>query len=222
MRLQRLRLSKSIVYAAAFALITIVSLFYKLVLSGTYDDMDIGTEADVPTVIRTDETTAITETIQTEDTHRMVSVYICGEVNNPGVYEVEAGSILNDVVMMAGGLTPQAASETIDLVYTIDANVSVYIPAQGQESVDSEYIRAPEQTLWGNNAEDSGPDAASMVNINTASREQLMTLPGIGEVTADAIIEYREQNPFARIEDIMNVSGIGEAKFNSIRDFICV
>ena len=222
MRLQRLRLSKSIVYAAAFALITIVSLFYKLVLSGTYDDMDIGTEADVPTVIRTDETTAITETIQTEDTHRMVSVYICGEVNNPGVYEVEAGSILNDVVMMAGGLTPQAASETIDLVYTIDANVSVYIPAQGQESVDSEYIRAPEQTLWGNNAEDSGPDAASMVNINSASREQLMTLPGIGEVTADAIIEYREQNPFARIEDIMNVSGIGEAKFNSIRDFICV
>ena len=222
MRLQRLRLSKSIVYAAAFALITIVSLFYKLVLSGTYDDMDIGSEADVPTVIRTGETTAITETIQTEDTHRMVSVYICGEVNNPGVYEVEAGSILNDVVMMAGGLTPQAASETIDLVYTIDANVSVYIPAQGQESVDSEYIRAPEQTLWGNNAEDSGPDAASMVNINSASREQLMTLPGIGEVTADAIIEYREQNPFARIEDIMNVSGIGEAKFNSIRDFICV
>ena len=222
MRLQRLRLSKSIVYAAAFALITIVSLFYKLVLSGTYDDMDIGTEADVPTVIRTDETTAITETIQTEDTHRMVSVYICGEVNNPGVYEIEAGTILNDVVMMAGGLTPQAASETIDLVYTIDANVSVYIPAQGQESVDSEYIRAPEQTLWGNIAEDSGPDAASMVNINSASREQLMTLPGIGEVTADAIIEYREQNPFARIEDIMNVSGIGEAKFNSIRDFICV
>lgn len=222
MRLQRLRLSKSIVYAAAFALITIVSLFYKLVLSGTYDDMDIGTEADVPTVIRTDETIAITETIQTEDTHRMVSVYICGEVNNPGVYEIEAGTILNDVVMMAGGLTPQAASETIDLVYTIDANVSVYIPAQGQESVDSEYIRAPEQTLWGNIAEDSGPDAASMVNINSASREQLMTLPGIGEVTADAIIEYREQNPFARIEDIMNVSGIGEAKFNSIRDFICV
>lgn len=222
MRLQRLRLSKSIVYAAAFALITLVSLFYKLVLSGTYDDMDIGTEADVPTVIRTDETTAITETIQTEDTHRMVSVYICGEVNNPGVYEIEAGSILNDVVMMAGGLTPQAASETIDLVYTIDANVSVYIPAQGQESVDSEYIRASEQTLWGNTAEDSGPDAASMVNINSASREQLMTLPGIGEVTADAIIEYREQNPFARIEDIMNVSGIGEAKFNSIRDFICV
>lgn len=222
MRLQRLRLSKSIVYAAAFALITLVSLFYKLVLSGTYDDMDIGTEADVPTVIRTDETTAITETIQTEDTHRMVSVYICGEVNNPGVYEIEAGTILNDVVMMAGGLTPQAASETIDLVYTIDANVSVYIPAQGQESVDSEYIRAPEQTLWGNTAQDSGPDAASMVNINSASREQLMTLPGIGEVTADAIIEYREQNPFARIEDIMNVSGIGEAKFNSIRDFICV
>lgn len=222
MRLQRLRLSKSIVYAAAFALITIVSLFYKLVLSGTYDDMDIGTEADVPTVIRTDETTAFTETIQTEDTHRMVSVYICGEVNNPGVYEIEAGTILNDVVMMAGGLTPQAASETIDLVYTIDANVSVYIPAQGQESVDSEYIRAPEQTLWGNTAQDSGPDAASMVNINSASREQLMTLPGIGEVTADAIIEYREQNPFARIEDIMNVSGIGEAKFNSIRDFICV
>ena len=222
MRLHKLRLSKSVVYAAAFVLITIVSLFYKLVLSGTYDDMTIGTEVDAPTVVRTDEATAITETIQTEDTHRMVSVYICGEVNNPGVYEIEAGSILNDVVMLAGGLTPQAASETIDLVYIIDANVSVYVPAQGQESMDSDYTRTPEQTLWGNASEDGGAGNVSMVNINTASREQLMTLPGIGEVTADAIIEYRAQNPFARIEDIMNVSGIGEAKFNSIRDFICV
>ena len=85
------------------------------------------------------------------------------------------------------------------------------------------WLPASPSTLWVLMAIDGGSTGSTdLVNINTASREQIMTLPGIGEVTADAIIEYREQNPFERIEDIMNVQGIGEAKFNSIRDLICV
>ena len=83
-------------------------------------------------------------------------------------------------------------------------------------------IRDEDQLIWGSGIDGGSTGSTDLVNINTASREQIMTLPGIGEVTADAIIEYREQNPFERIEDIMNVQGIGEAKFNSIRDLICV
>ena len=79
------------------------------------------------------------------------------------------------------------------------------------------------QRVWGSSADtDPGESSGGLVNINTATLEQLMTLPGIGEVTASAIIEYREQAYFERVEDIMNVTGIGEAKFNGIRDLICV
>lgn len=212
-----LKISKGLVYAAAFVLITLISLFYKLFLSGTFDG-----NAE-PEVIKADETETVYEIIQTEDTHRdTVSVYICGEVNSPGVYELEAGSIINDAVIMAGGFTSEASVNRIDLVCIIDSNLSVYIPSVNEEDDDSEIIRDEDQLIWGSGIDGGSTGSTDLVNINTASREQIMTLPGIGEVTADAIIEYREQNPFERIEDIMNVQGIGEAKFNSIRDLICV
>lgn len=221
--IKNLKINKGYVYAAAFVLITLISLVYKLFLSGTFDIYLERSDDVEPSVIKTDETEPCYETVLTEDTHRdTVSVYICGEVNNPGVYEIESGSIINDVLIMAGGFTPDASVNRIDLVYIIDSNISIYIPSIYEEDEESEIIRTGDQMIWGAGSGGDSSINAALVNINTASREQIMTLPGIGEVTADAIIEYREQNPFARIEDIMNVSGIGEAKFNSIRELICV
>lgn len=217
-----LKINKGFVYAAAFILITLISLCYKLFLSGTFDGYLSNADDAEPSVIKSDETEPYYETTLTEDTHRdMVSVYICGEVNNPGVYEIESGSIINDVLIMAGGFTADASVNRIDLVYIIDSNISIYIPSVYEEDEESGIIRDEDQIIWGAEAEDDSVNGA-LININTASREQIMTLPGIGEVTADAIIEYREQTPFERVEDIMNVSGIGEAKFDSIRDLICV
>ena len=142
---------------------------------------------------------------------------------------MECGSILNDAVILAGGLTEDAPSERINLVYELNENISVYIPTREElesgsyddpliiRTSDSDYI-------WGDEgpAQEDQQEQPGLININTASKEQLMTLPGIGESTADAIIAYREETPFTSTEDIMNVSGIGESKYNRIKDLICV
>lgn len=222
------KISKNLIYVVAFILITLISLGYKLVLSGTFDGLLSSKSEEGPVTIRSEETvpagSSVTEEpAETSCSQSPVSVYICGEVNEPGVYEIEQGSIINDVVVLAGGFTDRAAEERINLVYVIDSNLSIYIPGEDEDYESNNIIRDDGQTVWGADVNyNPGSEDNSLININTASADQLMTLPGIGEVTANAIVEYRQTNTFTRIEDIMNVSGIGEAKFNSIRDLICV
>lgn len=223
------KISKNLIYVVAFILITLISLGYKLVLSGTFDGLLSSKSEEGPVTIRSEEETEPAGSSATEEpamsscSQASVSVYICGEVNEPGVYEIASGSIINDVVMMAGGFTDRAAEENINLVYIIDFNLSIYIPGEDEDYESNNIIRDDGQTVWGAAVDNNpGTEGNSLININTASADQLMTLPGIGEVTANAIVEYRQTNTFSRIEDIMNVSGIGEAKFNSIRDLICV
>ena len=154
----------------------------------------------------------------------MISVYICGEVNNPGVYEVSAGSIVNDVLMLADGFTENAATDRINLVYIIESNVSIYIPSVDEEYSQGEIIRSDGETIWGETASSVVTEVAmGLVNINTASREQLMTLPGIGESKAKAIIKYREEHGrFKSIEELKNVPVIGDGVFNGLSDLIRV
>lgn len=227
------KIGKNLIYVVAFILITLISLGYKLFLSGTTDGLLSSKNEEDPVTIRSEETVTseasleeASSEVETSCAPHYVSVYICGEVNNPGVYEIASGSIINDVVLMAGGLTDNAASERINLVYIIESNISIYIPGEDEVYEQSEIIRSDGETIWGQGQSQSGLDEGSSlgtaVNINTATLDQLMTLPGIGQVTAQAIIDYREITPFTTIDDIMNVSGIGEAKFNRIREFICV
>lgn len=214
--------SDKIIYPVAFFLLVAVSLVYKYILNRQASGMVIRTD-------ETEDTREVTiETSVTEETSSTCRVYICGAVNSPGVFELECGSILNDAVVMAGGLTEDAPAERINLVYELDANISVYIPTRDEllngfsgdpliiRTNDSEYI-------WGTSTpEQTYEETSGLIDINTAGREQLMTLPGIGESTADAIIAYREETPFTSTQDIMNVSGIGESKYNRIKDLICV
>lgn len=229
------KINSNLIYVVSFILITLISLGYKLFLSGTTEGLLSSKDDDDLVIERADDTEAsvayeLTESYETSPEvtpePSTVSVYICGEVNSPGVYEVTAGSIINDVVQEAGGFTDQAASERLNLVYVIDSNISIYIPGEDEVYEQSEIIRSDGETIWGQGQSQSGQDEGSSlgtaVNINTATLDQLMTLPGIGQVTAQAIIDYREITPFTTIDDIMNVSGIGEAKFNRIREFICV
>ena len=106
--------------------------------------------------------------------------------------------------------------------------MSIYIPSEEeitQGFTGGDIIRQDGVYVWGAQPGTSGsPDqtAALMVNINTATEEELKSLPGIGEVTAKAIINYRKDTPFKTIDDIKNVTGIGESKFKQIKDYICV
>ena len=166
-----------------------------------------------------------------------IPVYLCGAVRSPGIYRTSRGVYLYEVIDMAGGLLPEAAAEYINLVFELNDAVSIYIPTveemqsylDGQQTANSEYLRNGLLTgIWGTDqtgttdAGDSG-QAAAQVNINTADQAALETLPGIGAATAKAIIAYREKTGgFNSIEDIMNVAGIKEGRFEAIRDLIVV
>jgi competence protein ComEA len=216
-------INKNAIYIAAFLLIVLLSIVYKVVLSGKSSSM----------LIRTDETAisstepSESEITTTSESDGIISVYICGAVNEPGVYEMGSGALLNDVITEAGGFTDDAADEYIDLVYVINDNMSVYIPTLaeiGEDGLNSWgnpqiYFRSDQDTSAG---VDDDTSSSGLININTASKDELMTLPGIGAATATAIIAYRDETSFVSTEDIMNVSGIGESKYNRIKDLICV
>lgn len=158
-----------------------------------------------------------TETLQTEN--RTFPVYICGEVKSPGVYQIEGSVYLYELIEIAGGLKDQAAVDHIDMVYLITSEESVYIP-----SID-DVTEKPESSGFifpGKEEEETGQQSGK-VNINTADEDELSSLSGIGEKTAEKIIRYREEHgPFQTTEDLMNVPGIGESKYALIKDSICV
>ncbi|MBR5181725.1 MAG: ComEA family DNA-binding protein, partial [Clostridiales bacterium] len=177
---------------------------------------------EVTALASVSESSAPTETVQ------LVRVYICGEVINPGIYEAPKGVILNDIIEDAGGLTDEASVNNINFVYQITCNMSIYIPSKAETAngfSGGDIIRQDGVYVWGNQqggSADSGSTSISIVNINTATVDELKTLPGIGEVTAQAIVDYRAKNPFKTKEDIKNVTGIGDSKYNRIKDYISV
>ena len=149
-------------------------------------------------------------------------VYICGEVKSPGIYHLTHASYLYELIDIAGGLTHNADASQINMVYIVDEAQSIHIPSK--DSVDriedsSILIRAQEEQMHQPKNEDSN----HLVNLNEAGMEELCSLPGIGTKTAEKIIDYRNQNgKFSTIEQIMNVPGIGEGKYNQFRDYIIV
>lgn len=163
-----------------------------------------------------------TETLENEIPEISFPVYICGEITMPGVYELEKAVYLYELISMAGGLTSEADVEHIDMVYLIDNPQSIYIPSV-RSSCDEEDNQCEDRVDRWTPVSGSGTSSTRRVNINKADVATLATLTGIGEKTAQKIIDYREENgPFATVEEIMKVSGIGENKFEAIREDICV
>lgn len=144
----------------------------------------------------------------------LISVYICGAVNKPGVYEFELGERVTHAIEKAEGFTKDADSEFWNLAQILIDGEKIYIPTK--DEVKSGYV------LQGS-YEAGGMDTSGKININTASKEQLMTLAGVGESKALSIINYRDTNgSFKAIEDVMKISGIKDAVFNTIKDYITV
>ncbi len=148
------------------------------------------------------------------------TVYVCGAVNQPGVYILSADSRLYEAVAMAGGFSKEADCSYHNLARTVADGERIYIL-----SVEETSRLTMEQQVTGETeaAEQAGSSGNVLIDINAADREQLMELPGIGEAKASAILEYRRRvGRFTAIEEIMNVSGIGEAMFEKIKDKIMV
>lgn len=144
--------------------------------------------------------------VTTETKKEKIAVYINGEVNNPGVYYLTPNSRLYELLDMCGGVTEKANINNINLARKLVDSDMITIAEKANEDLES--------------VEELEND--DKININSASKEELMTLSGIGEQTAIKIIEYRETTKFNDIEDLMNVKGIGISKYEVIKDDICV
>ena len=160
-------------------------------------------------------------------------VHICGAVSAPGVYELPAGSRIIDAVEAGGGFLPEAEEACCNLAEEIVDGCQIYIMTKTESCADGQTEKkagiqtSPDsdmQTTDRNVRSNSAPALENgRVNLNTADIAALMTLPGIGESRAKAIISYREQHgAFAQIEDIMKISGIKQAAFSKIKDKITV
>lgn len=148
-----------------------------------------------------------------DDENQIIMVHISGQVYNPGIVEIELGNRLIDAVKLAGGLKKDADIDRINLAKKLVDEEKIYIPKIGEDTSEEIEILA----TTGSSEKESGK-----ININTCSKEDLISLPGIGETIAGRIIEYRSMNPFKSIEDIKNVSGIGDKKFEGIKELIIV
>lgn len=163
------------------------------------------------------------------------TVYVCGAVNNPGVYDVYDDARIIDAIEAAGGMLEDAGAEYLNLASSIKDGQKIYVPTKqeieeaigGNGTVSANVnIISPQLTMMdesNGDAKDASGATKDLVNINTADATTLMTLPGIGQSKADKIIAYRQKNGgFNSIEDIMLVGGIKEGLFNKVKDYISV
>ena len=152
---------------------------------------------------------------------KLIYVYVCGAVKTPGVYAIAEDSRVCDLFELAGGLTEDASRDYWNQARLLMDGEMIYVPTieEANERTDDEWRKAG--SLSGQAEADD--TAAKKVNINTASMEDLMTLPGIGESKALAILAYRQENGgFSSIEELKSISGIKDGVFSKIENYIVI
>ncbi len=169
----------------------------------------------------------VCELTTTEEIPHEFYVDIKGAVKKPGVYKVSEKNIVKDVIDMAGGLKSTAVTSNINLSKKVTSEMVIYVytkseltTAKTTKIISDEKILITTEPM--KDESNSDQNTRKLININVASKTELMTIPNIGESKADSIIIYRTENKFNKIEDIMNVSGIGESVFAKIKEFITV
>ena len=150
-----------------------------------------------------------------------IVVHVAGEVKNPGVYTLPSGARMIDAVTAAGGATARADLEVINLATPLIDSSQIYVPAKGVAA--HPVFARPQPGINGIASSSIGASESGLVNINRASVTELDSLPGVGPSTAQAIVEYRvAHGPFGSPEDLLNVKGIGPAKFEAMRKLVGV
>ncbi len=165
------------------------------------------------TTVQVEEQSETESEETTETSAEMICVHVCGSVNAPGIYYLSKGARIHEAVDMAGGMTEDADLQYVNLAQEARDGEQIYIPNQ----TEVEEGKVPDANANAGSVEDG------LVNINTADLNELKTLPGIGDIKAEAIISYRESaGEFASIEEIMNVAGIKESSYEKIKEHIKV
>ena len=179
-----------------------------------------------------EETPVKKKSIKKESSEELISVDIKGEINNPGIYSLKESSRVIDVIDKAGGLTENADTTVINLskklkdemviiIYSKEQVLKFKETKQLEEQVQNKCISPDENSLHNDACIEDNIQTTGKININTASKQELMSLTGIGESKAKDIVSYREKNgPFQTIEDIKKVTGIGDTIFAQIKENI--
>ena len=157
-----------------------------------------------------------------EKENKTIMVDISGEIITPGVVKLPEGSRIIDAITAAGGKTEDADLSKVNLAYILDDGVQLYIPRYN-EKLEKEIVQTEPGVGIIQEGINTTSKKDSKVNINIANKEKLATLPGIGEGTAEKIIEYRSKTgKFKTIDEIKKIPGIGESKFKSLKDKITI
>lgn len=156
-----------------------------------------------------------TESIEEEEViEEKIAIHMTGCVKNPGIIELKEGERIDDAIQLAGGLTEEADLTNVNLAYKVEDGQKIYIPSI-HDIEEKEIIQENQEEIFGKENE------TGKVNINTAKQTELETLPGIGPTIALRIIGYRKENgEFTDIEELKEIEGIGEAKWEQIKDFV--
>lgn len=203
-------------------------LMYVIMLM-TFGIMGCKSEG-VNTTISSDKTDRIPDTIYeneedsdySESKNSSIYVYVCGEVNTPGVYEVSEDARVFEVLNKAGGYTKDAATN-LNLAETVYDGEKISVLSKEEYEELSIYNSEELSEVSNDNLPGDALENDGLININNADVNELKSLPGIGEKKAQAIVNYREENGFYKdISDLLNVSGIGDGIYDQIKDCITV
>ena len=197
---------KTTIIVIIVILVVIYNFAYKKNKDEEYEDLEIINNENI-------SNTEVREEVD------KIKVYVTGEVKFPGVIELESGARIEDAINLAGGTTDKSDLSLINLAYSLEDGEKLYIP-----NLDENF---KEQYITKENAEgiveSTNSDNKSKININTGDISELSNLPGVGSSLAQKIITYRQTNgKFKTIEDLKNVSGIGDKKYESLKEYICV
>ena len=156
-----------------------------------------------------------------------IFIDISGAVKNPGIYELNEGARLNDAIEASGGFTEDSnldyVAKNINKARILNDEEKIYIPFKNDDlSIVENNVIDNSKNTYSTNTNKASEVLSDKININTATKEQLTTLNGIGEAFAQRIIDYRNEKKFEKIEDIKNVKGIGDKTFEKIKDKITV
>lgn len=214
----------TVIFFCVCGICTLIGVLWQQTVEGAEWNLLAEIEEDAETEVtkylsetskqKTDDTTKEAERVEVSEQTKEVFIYVhvCGAVTKEDVYVLPEGSRGIDAIQAAGGFTAEAATAYCNLAEVLADGMRLYIPTQ--EEVDAGLI----PVVSGQEKQLNG-----IVNINTAEKEELMTLPGIGESKAESIVKYRSKvGRFQTIEELKNVSGIGEALFESLCDKITV
>lgn len=195
--------------------VMVSGIFYSVSYEKTEEAVFVAEEAvyDEEEIVQGEEKT-VTDTEEAEKSEeRILFVHICGQVELPGVYCLEEESRITDLIELAGGFTADAARDYINLAQKLSDGQKIYIPSLDEVTEND--------LLSENGSAEQLNGALQKININSANKDTLMTLTGIGEAKAEAIIQYREKNGgFESIEELKQIEGIKDGVFNKIKDEI--